>query len=80
MTIPTAAVQFGSEGSFVFVIGDDNRVTRRVLELGPANAGRIVVLAGLAEDERVVVEGVDRLHDGRDVQIVEQHDQDKEPA
>ncbi|MBV7501505.1 MULTISPECIES: efflux RND transporter periplasmic adaptor subunit [Achromobacter] len=80
VTIPTAAVQFGSEGSFVFVIGDDNRATRRVLELGPANAGRIVVLAGLAEDERVVVEGVDRLHDGRDVQIVEQHDQDKEPA
>lgn len=80
VTIPTAAVQFGSEGSFVFVIGDDNRATRRVLELGPANAGRIVVLAGLAEDERVVVEGVDRLHDGRDVQVVEQHDQDKEPA
>ncbi len=45
---------------------------RRVLTLGPANAGRIVVQAGLAEGERVVVEGVDRLHDGRDVQIVEQ--------
>lgn len=72
VTIPSAAVQFGSEGAFVFVIGDDARATRRVLELGPANAGRIVVLAGLAPDERVVVEGVDRLHDGRDVQIVDQ--------
>ncbi len=72
VTIPAAAVQHGSEGAFVFVIGDDSKATRRVLELGPANAGRIVVRAGLAEDERVVVEGVDRLHDGRDVQIVEQ--------
>jgi multidrug efflux system membrane fusion protein len=71
ISIPTAAVQYGSEGAFVFVIGEDTRATRRMLELGPANAGRIVVQAGLAEGERVVVEGVDRLHDGRDVQIVE---------
>ncbi|MNW99062.1 Multidrug resistance protein MdtA precursor [compost metagenome] len=71
VTIPTAAVQYGSEGAFVFVIGDDTRATRRVLELGPATAGRVVVRTGLAQHERVVVEGVDRLHDGRDVQIVE---------
>lgn len=71
VTIPSAAVQYGSEGAFVFVIGDDARATRRVLQLGPANAGQIVVEAGLAPAERVVVEGVDRLHDGRNVQIVE---------
>ncbi|EFF75405.1 efflux RND transporter periplasmic adaptor subunit [Achromobacter piechaudii] len=71
VTIPSAAVQYGSEGAFVFVIGDDARATRRVLQLGAANAGRVVVQAGLAPAERVVVEGVDRLHDGRNVQIVE---------
>lgn len=71
VTIPTAAVQYGSEGAFVFVIGEDTRATRRVLQLGPANAGRVVVEAGLGPTERVVVEGVDRLHDGRGVQIVE---------
>ena len=71
VTIPSAAVQYGSEGAFVFVIGEDTRATRRVLQLGPANAGRVVVEAGLAPTERVVVEGVDRLHDGRGVQIVE---------
>ena len=71
VTIPSAAVQYGSEGAFDFVIGDDARATRRVLQLGAANAGRVVVQAGLAPAERVVVEGVDRLHDGRNVQIVE---------
>ncbi len=71
VTIPSAAVQYGSEGAFVFVIGDDARATRRVLQLGAANAGHVVVQAGLAPAERVVVEGVDRLHDGRNVQIVE---------
>lgn len=71
LSIPTAAVQYGAEGAFVFVIGDDQRATRRELTLGRANAGRVEVRSGLAAAERVVVEGVDRLHDGRDVLIVE---------
>ncbi|HCW18387.1 efflux RND transporter periplasmic adaptor subunit [Achromobacter sp.] len=71
VTIPSAAVQYGTEGAFVFVIDDARRAARRVLQLGSANAGRVVVESGLAASERVVVEGVDRLHDGREVQIVE---------
>ncbi|CUI74596.1 efflux RND transporter periplasmic adaptor subunit [Achromobacter xylosoxidans] len=71
LSIPTAAVQYGADGAFVFVIGDDQRATRRELTLGRANAGRVEVRSGLAAAERVVVEGVDRLHDGRDVRIVE---------
>ncbi|BEG73861.1 efflux RND transporter periplasmic adaptor subunit [Achromobacter xylosoxidans] len=71
LSIPTAAVQYGAEGAFVFVIGDDQRATRRALTLGRANAGRVEVRSGLAAAERVVVEGVDRLHDGRDVLIVD---------
>ncbi|CUI34759.1 efflux RND transporter periplasmic adaptor subunit [Achromobacter xylosoxidans] len=71
LSIPTAAVQYGADGAFVFVIGDDQRATRRELTLGRANAGRVEVRSGLAVAERVVVEGVDRLRDGRDVLIVE---------
>ncbi len=71
VTIPSAAVQYGTEGAFVFVIDDAQRAARRVLQLGAANAGRVVVESGLAASERVVVEGVDRLHDGREVQVVE---------
>ncbi|MFY3975148.1 efflux RND transporter periplasmic adaptor subunit [Achromobacter xylosoxidans] len=71
LSIPTAAVQYGADGAFVFVIGDDQRATRRELTLGRANAGRVEVRSGLAAAERVVLEGVDRLHDGRDVLIVE---------
>ena len=71
LSIPTAALQYGADGAFVFVIDDDQRATRRDLTLGRANAGRVEVRSGLAAAERVVVEGVDRLHDGRDVLIVE---------
>ncbi|OAS93492.1 efflux RND transporter periplasmic adaptor subunit [Achromobacter dolens] len=71
LSIPTAAVQYGADGAFVFVIDDDQRAIRRDLTLGRANAGRVEVRSGLAAAERVVVEGVDRLHDGREVRIVE---------
>ncbi len=72
VSIPSAAVQHGAEGAFVFVIGQDLRAARRVLALGAANAGRVEVASGLAPAERVVVEGIDRLHDGSEVLIVEQ--------
>ncbi|CAB3910889.1 efflux RND transporter periplasmic adaptor subunit [Achromobacter deleyi] len=71
LSIPTAAVQYGTEGAFVYVIDDDLKATRRELTLGRANAGRVTVVSGLAPAERVVVEGVDRLHDGRGVQVVD---------
>ena len=64
-------LQYGAEGAFVFVIGDDQRAARRELALGRANAGRVEVRSGLAVAERVVVEGVARLHDGRDVLLVD---------
>ena len=46
LSIPTAAVQYGAEGAFVFVIGDDQRAARRELALGRANAGRVEVRSG----------------------------------
>lgn len=74
LSIPTAAVQYGTEGAFVFVIDNDLKAARRELTLGRANAGRVTVVSGLAPAERVVVEGVDRLHDGRGVQVVDTQD------
>src|SRR5690606_31497743 len=44
--IPSAAVQFGSNGSFVYVIGDDNKVELRILEIGPSNGETTVVTKG----------------------------------
>ncbi len=72
LSIPSAAVQYGADGAFVFVIGADRRAMRRDLALGPARAGRVAVESGLEPAERVVVEGIDRLQDGREVLVVEQ--------
>jgi multidrug efflux system membrane fusion protein len=69
ITIPSAALQRGSQGSFVYVVKEDNTVSVRPVKLGPADAERVAVESGLAEGERVVTDGMDRLREGARVQV-----------
>lgn len=70
VVIPNAAVQFGAKGNFVYVVGDDNKISVRPLELGAADGERVAVLSGISAGERVVLEGLDRLREGSTVEIV----------
>jgi membrane fusion protein, multidrug efflux system len=71
LVIPNAAVQFGSQGTFVFVVGEDSKVSLRPLKLGANEGERVEVLDGLQAGERVVVEGLDRLREGSTVNVVD---------
>ena len=68
--IPTAAVQQGSAGAFVFLLRDDGTVEVRQVQLGAINGDRVAVNEGLAPGDRVVVEGTDRLRTGSKVNVV----------
>ncbi|MBE7927796.1 MdtA/MuxA family multidrug efflux RND transporter periplasmic adaptor subunit [Pseudomonas saudiphocaensis] len=78
--IPSEALQFGSRGHFAYVVGEDNKVQLRILEVGPSNGEHTVVHAGLAEGERVVLEGTDRLRDGAEVEVVDRRKLAEEAA
>ena len=68
VTIPSDAVQFGTERSYVYVVQDDKAYVRNVV-LGAATDGRVAVTEGLEPGELVVLEGLDRLRDGKEVNI-----------
>jgi membrane fusion protein, multidrug efflux system len=68
IVVPSAAVQRGSQGLFVYVVSPDNTVTQRVVKLGPVEGQRVAVSEGLAAGEVVVTDGVDRLRPGSAVQ------------
>jgi multidrug efflux system membrane fusion protein len=68
--VPVDAVQRGEPGTYVYVIGDNNKVAVRPVKLGPSDNGFTAVLSGLQSDEKVVTEGVDRLRDGIAVTIL----------
>lgn len=70
VTIPSDAVQFGSRGTYVYVVNaDESKAYTRLVTLGASADGRVAVTEGLAEQELVVLEGLDRLRDGREVVI-----------
>jgi multidrug efflux system membrane fusion protein len=64
ITAPTAAIQRGAPGSYVYVINADNTVSVRPISIGPSDGPMVAVNSGLSVGERVVVDGTDRLRDG----------------
>jgi len=69
MVIPGAAVQFGSRGTYVYVIDKDNKARVRDVVLGPSDGPLQAISQGLQPGEAVVLEGLDRLRDGFGVVI-----------
>lgn len=69
ITVPTAAIQRGPRGAFVWVVKDDQAVTMRLVKAGLASRGRTVVSEGLASSEAVVIDGAERLREGMKVEV-----------
>jgi multidrug efflux system membrane fusion protein len=68
--IPSAAVQRGTSGTFVFVVGDDQSVEARPIKLGPVDGDNVGVESGLKPGEVVVIDGGDKLKDGASVEVI----------
>ena len=72
--IPTAAVQRGAPGTFVYLVKPDNRVAVRPIALGATDDPLSAVLSGLQPGDRVVVDGADKLSDGMQVSLRAERD------
>jgi membrane fusion protein, multidrug efflux system len=64
LTIPTNAVQQNDKGQFVFVVGADNRVAIRPVEVAQRLHAVALISKGLQAGETVVVQGQYRLTPG----------------
>jgi multidrug efflux system membrane fusion protein len=69
VVIPSAAVQFGSRGTYVYIVDENKKAQIRDIVLGPVEASQQAVLKGLKVGDAVVLEGLDRLREGRGVVI-----------
>ncbi len=70
IVVPGAVVQFGSRGTYVFVVNEKNEATVRDVVLGPADGMLQAISKGLQVGELVAIEGLDRLREGRLVTLV----------
>lgn len=71
VVVPTAAVQMGNEGSFVWVLNSEDKVSKHLVTTGIQDSQKVVITAGLSAGERVVTDGIDRLTEGAKVEVVE---------
>ena len=68
-TVPTAALQTGQQGDYVYVIGPDQTAELRTVTVGPTTDDRVVIEKGVTPGERVVTDGHLRLTPGIKVTI-----------
>jgi multidrug efflux system membrane fusion protein len=69
VAVPSAAIQIGQNGPYVFVIREDSTVELRLVRVDRTINGRTVIAEGLAAGDRVVVDGQLRLDNGTRVAI-----------
>jgi multidrug efflux system membrane fusion protein len=65
--VPSAAIQNGQKGSYVFVLKPDSTVSTAPVKVGPVVGDVTAILSGVAPGDDVVVSGQSRLAEGTKV-------------
>jgi len=65
--LPESAIHSDEKGSFVYIVGKDNKVERRPVKLGSITGQGIVIAEGLAGTERIVLRAGGFLNPGETV-------------
>jgi multidrug efflux system membrane fusion protein len=69
LVIPTAAVQRGPQGQYVYVVKPDKTVAMRPLTLGITEGDIVEVKSGVAPGDLIVTDGQDKLQEGGKVEV-----------
>jgi len=67
IAVPERAVQISNEEASVLIVGRDNLVVRRTVELGGQSSGKWLVLSGLRSGDLVIVDGWMKVQPGQKV-------------
>ncbi|WP_413491470.1 MdtA/MuxA family multidrug efflux RND transporter periplasmic adaptor subunit [Morganella psychrotolerans] len=70
VVIPDAALQMGTEGHYVWLLGADNTVRKQIVEVALQTPERVVISRGVAVGDTLVTDGTDRLTDGAQVEVI----------
>jgi multidrug efflux system membrane fusion protein len=68
-TMPTAGVQRGVPGTFVYLVNEDSTVSVRKVDLGVTDGDRVEVRSGLVPGDKIVIDGADKLRDGAKINV-----------
>jgi membrane fusion protein (multidrug efflux system) len=69
LAIPEEAIVSAGEKKTVLVVGEDKKVTEKTITSGNRQAGYVEILSGLNKGEKVIIEGLQKAHDGGEVVV-----------
>ncbi|WP_337265005.1 MULTISPECIES: MdtA/MuxA family multidrug efflux RND transporter periplasmic adaptor subunit [unclassified Serratia (in: enterobacteria)] len=70
IVIPSAALQMGNEGHFVWLLNEENKVSKQRVSAGVQDSQQVVITTGVKVGDRVVTDGIDRLTEGMQVEVL----------
>lgn len=68
--VPTKSIAMDQQGRHLMVVGDDNKVLRRAIKLGPIQGNMSVIREGVSAGEKVVTSGLQKIRSGAEVRIL----------
>ena len=68
-SVSPLAIQWDSEGSYIWRVSQDNKVERVAAAIIQRNPDAVLVDAGIVPGDRIVIEGLQRLRNGAPVRI-----------
>lgn len=71
LSVPQRAVVMGPQATIVYVVGEGDKVEARNVEVSAWQGSDWIVESGLKPDERVIVDGVQKVRPGAQVKAVE---------
>jgi RND family efflux transporter MFP subunit len=80
VTVPVNAMLFRSEGPRVAVIGSDNKVQLRAINIGRDYGATLEILGGVSPSEQVVVNPSDSLEEGQQVKVAQTSPDQQQPS
>jgi multidrug efflux system membrane fusion protein len=69
LIVPAVAIQRGPTGTFVYLVGDDSTVTVKPVKVGLSQGNDVAIDEGLSPNDRVVVDGAEKLTEGMQVTV-----------
>jgi membrane fusion protein (multidrug efflux system) len=67
--VPESAVTIQGNTAFVYIVNDET-VEKKDIKIGKRNFGKVSILSGINEGDKVIVEGVSKVRNKAKVKII----------
>jgi multidrug efflux system membrane fusion protein len=69
VVIPGATIQRGAQGTFVYIVNDNQTAELRMVTIKNTEGNDVAIQSGLQAGENVILEGMDKVQDGARVDV-----------